>query len=149
MLFILCCACCAVVLLRARRLVSSQGWTGLSLAGLVQDWRCRLAELAVPDSRAGAPRPPCPRRKPAPVKAPEYDALSGAHASQAQQQVAAGPLPGQVREIWLSSEDTGAYGRDIGTSLPALLRSMLALLPQDGSTMLRVGMTNPVGCGFV
>lgn len=48
-----------------------------------------------------------------------------------------------MREIWLSSEDTGAYGRDIGTSLPALLDRMLDLLPPDGSTMLRVGMTNP------
>lgn len=48
-----------------------------------------------------------------------------------------------VREIWLSSEDTGAYGRDLGTSLPELLRAMLAEMPHDGSTMLRVGMTNP------
>jgi threonylcarbamoyladenosine tRNA methylthiotransferase CDKAL1 len=48
-----------------------------------------------------------------------------------------------VREIWLSSEDTGAWGRDLGRSLPELLREMLAVLPQDGTTMLRVGMTNP------
>ena len=48
-----------------------------------------------------------------------------------------------VREIWLSSEDTGAYGRDIGTNLPALLQALLAELPTDGTTMLRVGMTNP------
>lgn len=48
-----------------------------------------------------------------------------------------------MREIWLSSEDTGAYGRDIGTDLPALLRSLTAVLPADGSVMLRVGMTNP------
>ncbi|KAG7669451.1 hypothetical protein Ndes2437B_g05623 [Nannochloris sp. 'desiccata'] len=48
-----------------------------------------------------------------------------------------------VREIWLSSEDTGAWGRDLGSSLPELLREMLAVLPDDGSTMLRVGMTNP------
>lgn len=53
---------------------------------------------------------------------------------------AADPL---VREIWLSSEDTGAYGRDIGTTLPALLHAMVAVLPPDGRTMLRVGMTNP------
>ena len=95
-----------------------------------------------------------------------------------------------VREIWLSSEDTGAYGncyhlpsftvsahlppvadrmtftnrmytmdkhvcqrrshdtaagRDIGTNLAALLQRIVALLPRDGSTLLRVGMTNPVG----
>ncbi len=48
-----------------------------------------------------------------------------------------------VREIWLSSEDTGAYGRDIGESLPSLLRALIALLPVDGGVMLRVGMTNP------
>lgn len=53
------------------------------------------------------------------------------------------PAWSQVREIWLSSEDTGAYGRDLGTNLPALLEAMLKLLPEDGRTMLRVGMTNP------
>lgn len=46
-----------------------------------------------------------------------------------------------VKEIWLTSEDTGAYGRDIGTSLPALLWQLVAVVP-DGC-MLRVGMTNP------
>lgn len=30
-----------------------------------------------------------------------------------------------VTEIWLTSEDTGAYGRDIGTSLMTLLGEML------------------------
>eukprot|EP00898_Chlorokybus_atmophyticus_P006186 jgi/Chlat1/6569/Chrsp45S06035 len=48
-----------------------------------------------------------------------------------------------VREIWLSSEDTGAYGRDIGTNLPVLLRGIVSVLPRDNSVMLRVGMTNP------
>ncbi|XP_021767178.1 threonylcarbamoyladenosine tRNA methylthiotransferase-like isoform X1 [Chenopodium quinoa] len=48
-----------------------------------------------------------------------------------------------VREIWLSSEDTGAYGRDIGVNLPILLNAMIAELHSTGSTMLRVGMTNP------
>ncbi|OIT28357.1 PREDICTED: threonylcarbamoyladenosine tRNA methylthiotransferase [Nicotiana attenuata] len=48
-----------------------------------------------------------------------------------------------VREIWLSSEDTGAYGRDIGVNLPILLNAIVAELPLDGSTMLRIGMTNP------
>ncbi|PWZ43950.1 Threonylcarbamoyladenosine tRNA methylthiotransferase [Zea mays] len=80
-----------------------------------------------------------------------------------------------VREIWLSSEDTGAYGnlnvqfflgllmidpcgnymvisyfwlakfsgRDIGTNLPNLLNAIVAELPVDQSTMLRIGMTNP------
>ncbi|GAA0167684.1 hypothetical protein LIER_22562 [Lithospermum erythrorhizon] len=48
-----------------------------------------------------------------------------------------------VKEIWLSSEDTGAYGRDIGVNLPMLLNALVAELPSDGSTMLRIGMTNP------
>ncbi|KAL5073455.1 hypothetical protein RYX36_012439 [Vicia faba] len=48
-----------------------------------------------------------------------------------------------VKEIWLSSEDTGAYGRDIGVNLPILLYGIVAELPVDGSTMLRIGMTNP------
>jgi len=48
-----------------------------------------------------------------------------------------------VREVWLSSEDTGAYGIDLGTDIAALLRAILAVLPRDQSTALRVGMTNP------
>ncbi|KAL0927062.1 hypothetical protein M5K25_001217 [Dendrobium thyrsiflorum] len=48
-----------------------------------------------------------------------------------------------VKEIWLSSEDTGAYGRDIGVNLPILLNALIAELPTDRSTMLRIGMTNP------
>lgn len=46
-----------------------------------------------------------------------------------------------VVEIWLTSEDTGTYGRDIGTDLPALLWQIVALLP--AGVMLRLGMTNP------
>ncbi|KAL9273903.1 Threonylcarbamoyladenosine tRNA methylthiotransferase-like protein [Drosera capensis] len=48
-----------------------------------------------------------------------------------------------VKEIWLSSEDTGAYGRDIGVNLPILLNALVAELPLNGSMMLRIGMTNP------
>ncbi|XP_042992928.1 threonylcarbamoyladenosine tRNA methylthiotransferase isoform X1 [Carya illinoinensis] len=48
-----------------------------------------------------------------------------------------------VKEIWLSSEDTGAYGRDIGVNLPILLNAIVSELPPDASTMLRIGMTNP------
>lgn len=106
-----------------------------------------------------------------------------------------------VKEIWLSSEDTGAYGTnlrppcwnllklldvlhffhflfpnlvclfqfllfflyiwphnvqgayrsitgfyagiDLGTDLPTLLNALVAVLPEDQSTMLRIGMTNP------
>uniref|UniRef100_H2YA80 tRNA-t(6)A37 methylthiotransferase n=1 Tax=Ciona savignyi TaxID=51511 RepID=H2YA80_CIOSA len=46
-----------------------------------------------------------------------------------------------VVEIWLTSEDTGAYGRDIGTSLPELLWALVEVIPYG--CMLRVGMTNP------
>lgn len=49
----------------------------------------------------------------------------------------------QVREIWLSSEDTGAYGLDLGSNITQLLQSLVTSLPQDGSVMLRLGMTNP------
>lgn len=46
-----------------------------------------------------------------------------------------------VREIWLTSEDTGAYGRDIGESLPRLLYELVEVIPEG--CMLRLGMTNP------
>ena len=46
-----------------------------------------------------------------------------------------------VMEIWLSSEDTGAYGIDLGTSLTSLLLLLTSNLP--ATIMLRVGMTNP------
>lgn len=46
-----------------------------------------------------------------------------------------------VCEIWLTSEDTGAYGRDIGTDLPTLLWRLVDEIPQGA--MLRLGMTNP------
>lgn len=44
-------------------------------------------------------------------------------------------------EIWLTSEDTGAYGRDIGTDLPTLLWKLVEVIPEGA--MLRLGMTNP------
>ncbi|XP_059620265.1 threonylcarbamoyladenosine tRNA methylthiotransferase [Phlebotomus argentipes] len=46
-----------------------------------------------------------------------------------------------VCELWLTSEDTGTYGRDIGTSLPALLWRLVEVIPEG--CMMRVGMTNP------
>jgi threonylcarbamoyladenosine tRNA methylthiotransferase CDKAL1 len=46
-----------------------------------------------------------------------------------------------VCELWLTSEDTGTYGRDIGTNLPELLWKLVDVIP-DGC-MMRVGMTNP------
>lgn len=46
-----------------------------------------------------------------------------------------------VCELWLTSEDTGAYGRDIGSSLPELLWQLVDVIPEG--CMMRVGMTNP------
>jgi len=46
-----------------------------------------------------------------------------------------------VCEVWLTSEDTGAYGRDIDTDIVKLLWAIVAVLPEH--VMLRVGMTNP------
>lgn len=46
-----------------------------------------------------------------------------------------------VKEIWMTSEDTGAYGRDINTNISELLRVLTSNLP--GQAMLRIGMTNP------
>ncbi|GAB1600452.1 threonylcarbamoyladenosine tRNA methylthiotransferase-like [Argonauta hians] len=46
-----------------------------------------------------------------------------------------------VVEIWLTSEDLGAYGHDIGVTLPELLWKLVAVIP-DGC-MMRLGMTNP------
>ena len=41
----------------------------------------------------------------------------------------------------MTSEDTGAYGRDIGVSLPELLYEFVEIIPEG--CMLRLGMTNP------
>lgn len=46
-----------------------------------------------------------------------------------------------VRELWITSEDTGAYGRDIGTNLPELLNELVKVIPTG--CRLRIGMTNP------
>lgn len=48
-----------------------------------------------------------------------------------------------VSEIWLTSEDTGAYGLDLGTDVAVLLRGMVSALRRFEGVMLRVGMTNP------
>ena len=45
------------------------------------------------------------------------------------------------KELWLTSEDTGAYGLDIATNLPELLWKLIEVTPHD--CMIRVGMTNP------
>eukprot|EP00908_Phaeocystis_cordata_P017783 Transcript_29150.p2 GENE.Transcript_29150~~Transcript_29150.p2 ORF type:complete len:681 (+),score=272.71 Transcript_29150:274-2043(+) len=52
-----------------------------------------------------------------------------------------GALGEGVKEVWLTSEDTGAYGRDIGSSMPEMMEVLLNELPEGA--MLRVGMTNP------
>lgn len=46
-----------------------------------------------------------------------------------------------VVEIWLTSEDTGAYGRDIDVTLPDLLSELVEVIPEG--CRLRLGMTNP------
>eukprot|EP00920_Eleutheroschizon_duboscqi_P011893 GHVT01028414.1.p1 GENE.GHVT01028414.1~~GHVT01028414.1.p1 ORF type:complete len:529 (-),score=92.80 GHVT01028414.1:4388-5974(-) len=46
-----------------------------------------------------------------------------------------------VSEIWLTSEDTGAYGIDIKTNIAELLQQVVDELPP--TVMLRLGMTNP------
>lgn len=45
-----------------------------------------------------------------------------------------------VKEIWLTSQDTGAYGLDIGTSLPELVKKVAE---NEGEFLIRIGMTNP------
>jgi threonylcarbamoyladenosine tRNA methylthiotransferase CDKAL1 len=45
-----------------------------------------------------------------------------------------------VKEFWLTAQDTGAYGRDLGFNLPSLLNSVCAL---EGVFRVRVGMMNP------
>ncbi|KXS11779.1 hypothetical protein M427DRAFT_102047, partial [Gonapodya prolifera JEL478] len=48
-----------------------------------------------------------------------------------------------VTEVWITSEDVGAWGRDLGLALPDLLSPLAALLPRFPHAMLRLGMTNP------
>uniref|UniRef100_A0A0N5A9E3 tRNA-t(6)A37 methylthiotransferase n=1 Tax=Syphacia muris TaxID=451379 RepID=A0A0N5A9E3_9BILA len=45
------------------------------------------------------------------------------------------------REIWLTSEDLGAWGRDFDMVLPDLLEALVEVIPEG--CMLRLGMTNP------
>ena len=49
-------------------------------------------------------------------------------------------LEGGAREILITAQDTSSYGRDTGTDLPALVRSMLV---REGDYRIRLGMTNP------
>ncbi|MBW2991323.1 tRNA (N(6)-L-threonylcarbamoyladenosine(37)-C(2))-methylthiotransferase [Candidatus Woesearchaeota archaeon] len=45
-----------------------------------------------------------------------------------------------VKQIWLTSQDSGAYGKDIGSSLPVLLKELLSV---KGAHLIRLGMLNP------
>ena len=49
-------------------------------------------------------------------------------------------LEGGAKEVLITAQDTSSYGRDTGTDLPALIRSMLS---RDGDYRIRLGMTNP------
>jgi len=50
-------------------------------------------------------------------------------------------VKGGCKEIWLTAQDTGAYGLDIGTSLPKLLDAVCKI---EGKFFVRVGMMNPL-----
>lgn len=52
-----------------------------------------------------------------------------------------------VKELWITSEDTGAYGRDIGTNLPDLLDRLVNVIPEK--CMLRLGKLFVYICLFV
>jgi len=45
-----------------------------------------------------------------------------------------------VKEVWMTSQDSGAYGQDIGTNLAELLRECCRV---EGKFRIRVGMMNP------
>jgi threonylcarbamoyladenosine tRNA methylthiotransferase CDKAL1 len=45
-----------------------------------------------------------------------------------------------IEEVWITSQDCGAYGKDIGSSLPRLLNELLAV---KGEYRIRLGMLNP------
>lgn len=44
------------------------------------------------------------------------------------------------KELWITAQDTGCYGLDIGTSLPELLKQILEI---KGNFKIRLGMANP------
>ena len=46
----------------------------------------------------------------------------------------------ETPEVWMTAQDLGAYGKDIGESLPKLIK---ALLENKGNYKIRLGMMNP------
>ncbi len=46
----------------------------------------------------------------------------------------------ETKEVWLTAQDTGCYGKDLGTNLPKLLKQ---LLENKGNYRIRIGMMNP------
>jgi threonylcarbamoyladenosine tRNA methylthiotransferase CDKAL1 len=67
----------------------------------------------------------------------------GSYAPEAIEKRISQALDEGVAEVWLSSEDTGAYGIDLQTSLSALLLRLIPVLEKRPFASLRVGMTNP------
>lgn len=49
-------------------------------------------------------------------------------------------LDAGAREVLVTAQDTAAYGRDIGDSLPSLIREMLS---KEGDYRVRIGMADP------
>ncbi len=49
-------------------------------------------------------------------------------------------ISNNAKEIWLTSQDTGCYGLDIGTNIVSLLKKISEI---DGKFKVRVGMMNP------
>jgi len=47
-----------------------------------------------------------------------------------------------VKEVWLTSQDCGAYGKDINSSLPVLLNELLSV-KMSPEVRIRLGMLNP------
>ncbi len=45
-----------------------------------------------------------------------------------------------IKEVWLTSQDTACYGRDLGTNLAELLKAITAI---EGDFKVRVGMMTP------
>jgi MiaB-like tRNA modifying enzyme len=46
----------------------------------------------------------------------------------------------EVKEVWITAQDTGCYGKDIGENLISLLKEVLEI---DGDFKVRLGMLNP------